>query len=119
MKGDQKKKEVTTGHENVEETQNDKHHAYHACKCPAGNQQVDTCLGIPQVEAQLFSNRFHGRLGCVVGRVSRRIGDTLLAASNDNGGGRVRLGRISDYWQEGVDAVKDAKEIGLERLSDG
>lgn len=72
-------------------------------------------VGALEVPAEVLGERLDGRLGGVVGGVARRVGDALLATSDDNGCG-LGLGSFLDDRQESADAVDDAKEVGLKDL---
>ena len=61
----------------------------------------------------MFGERLDGGLGRVVCRVAGWVGDALLGAGDDDGGGR---GLRAEARDEGVEAVDDAEEVGLEDL---
>ena len=87
---------------------------------PAGDEEVGghvRCMGGRAGRAkemrELLGERLDGRLGRVVRRVAGRVGDSLLGAREDDGGG---TGGFLDHGQEGGEAVDDAEEVGGHRV---
>jgi len=76
---------------------------------------------VPQIEAQMLGEGLDGGFGGVVRRVSGRVGDALLGAGDDHGGGPLegRRGGGPDRREEGSDAVDDAEEVGGEDPLEG
>jgi hypothetical protein len=52
----------------------------------------------------MFRKSLDGSFRCIIGRISWGVGDTLLAAGDDNGCGPT-FGSLLNYREEGVDAV--------------
>lgn len=88
---------------------------YYACESPTWDKKVDTGLGVPKVEAEMLRKSLDGRFRGVVGRVSWGVGNALLAAGDDNGGGPT-LCSLLNYRKEGVNAMEYPKEVRLEDL---
>lgn len=68
-----------------------------------------------QIVAQVLSQGLDGSLGSVVCCVSWRVSNTLLTASDDNTRW-LRLGGLLNDGEEGVYAVDNTEEIGLQGL---
>lgn len=69
-------------------------------------------LGVALVVAEALGEGFDGCFGGIVGRVAWGVGDALLGAGEDDGGGS----RGGEERQEGGEAVGCAEEVGGEYL---
>jgi hypothetical protein len=59
---------------------------HEAGKRPPGHEQMHADVCVAQVVAEVLCEGFDGGFGRVVGCVSRRVRDALLAACYDDGG---------------------------------
>lgn len=69
---------------------------------------------VAQVKRQVLGEGLDRCLGGVVGWVGRWVGDALLGAGDDDGGGVILRGALLQDGQEGGDAVDDPEEVGVE-----
>ena len=76
---------------------------------------MDTSVCFTEIPAEVLSQRLDCRFGSIVCGVSRRVCDSLFAASNYDGG-RLRFGSFLHDRQECIHAVDDAKQIRLQDL---
>ena len=76
---------------------------------------MDACFRSSELPAQLLGQSFDRSLGCVVGWVSRRVCDSLLASSKDNCS-LFRLCGFFDHGQKHIGSVQHPEQIRLERL---
>lgn len=81
---------------------------HHACERPAWDKKVYTRFGVSQVPAEMLRKSLYSRFRRIVCRISWRVGDALLAARDDNGGGPT-FGSLLNYREEGVDTMNYAK----------
>lgn len=68
-----------------------------------------------QVPAQMLSKSLDCSFGGVVCWIARWVGNTLLAARDDNARG-LRLRGVLDHGEKRVYAVNNTKKIGFEGL---
>lgn len=76
---------------------------------------MHTSVGALEIPAKMLGKSFNSGLGCVIGGVARRIGDSLLATGN-NDGSRLRLGGLLDHREEGSNAMDNAENVGFKNL---
>jgi hypothetical protein len=67
----------------------------------------------------MLRQRLDGRFARIVRGVSRRVRDTLLASCDDDGGWFCGGVAGEEGWSVCVQAVDDAKEVGIEDLESG
>ena len=70
-------------------------------------------LRIPQIETQVFRQGLNGGLASIIRGIARWIGYTLLRSRNYN---RTWCTALLKRWDEGIEAIDDAEEIGTEDL---
>ena len=65
--------------------------------------------GGAQVEGQLLGEGFERRFAGVVGRVAGRVGDALLGARKDDGGGGGGRGQQGEEGREAMDGAVEVR----------
>ena len=68
----------------------------------------------PQIVCQMLSEGLDSGLRGVVRRISRRVGDPLLAAGQNDGRGRAAV--FLHDWQKCRNSIDNAKHIDMHRL---